>query len=71
MNDQGVRDAPLHEDAPMMTLNEVAEYLNVHKITIYRQIKADVKLGQFKVGRIWRFSREHLERFANGGAAQQ
>jgi excisionase family DNA binding protein len=52
----------------MMTLTEVAEYSNVHKITIYRQIKAEVQLGQFKVGRILRFSREHIERFANEGA---
>ncbi len=50
-------------DAPTMTLTEVATYLNVHQMTIYRAIKAGAKLGQFRIGRVWRFSREDLERF--------
>ena len=54
-------------DDPTMTLTEVAKYLNVHQITIYRAIKAGATLGQFKIGRVWRFSREGLERFANSG----
>ena len=50
----------------MMTVDEVAEYLRVHKITIYRSIKAGDDLGQLKVGRVWRFSRERVVRFAGG-----
>jgi excisionase family DNA binding protein len=38
---------------PTMTLREVARYLGVHQLTIYRAIKAGAKLGQFKVGRVW------------------
>ena len=54
-----------------MTLTEVAKYLSVRKITIYRLIKADVQFGQFKVGRVPRFSCEDIVRFANGEPAQQ
>jgi excisionase family DNA binding protein len=53
----------------MMTVDEVAEYLRVHKITIYRSIKAGDDLGQLKVGRVWRFSRESVVRFAGGEGA--
>ena len=52
-------------DDPTMTLAEVAKYLNVHRITIYRAIKAGANLGQFRMGRVWRFSRQDLERFMN------
>lgn len=51
-----------------MTVTEVAEYLNVDRITIY---KADAEFGQFKVGRVWRFSREAIVRFANRETAQR
>ena len=37
---------------PMMTVQEVADYLKVHRITIYRLIEAGVYLGRFKVGRV-------------------
>jgi excisionase family DNA binding protein len=52
----------------MMTLIEVAEYLKVHKITIYRTIKAGGKLGQLKIGRVWRFRRQDIIQFADGGS---
>ena len=66
MNDQRASRSDLRADDPTMTLTEVAEYLNVHKITIYRHLKADAEFGQFKVGRVWRFSREAIVRFASG-----
>ena len=65
MNDQGLAD--LRSDGPIMTLTEVAEFLRVHKITIYRAVKAGDKLGQMKIGRVWRFNREDVMRFADGG----
>ncbi len=54
MNDHGLARADLHAGGSMMTLTDVANYLNVHPITIYRLVKTDVQLGQFKVGRVWR-----------------
>jgi excisionase family DNA binding protein len=54
----------------MMTLTEVAEYLRVHRITIYRAIRAGDNLGQLKIGRVWRFSRESIVRLTDGAEAQ-
>ena len=58
----------LGKDQPMMNVDEVAACLRVHKITIYRLLKADAELGQFKIGRVWRFNREGVVRFADGGS---
>jgi excisionase family DNA binding protein len=66
MNDQLATCADLGADEAMMTLIEVAEYLRVQQVTIYRAIKSGEQLGQFRVGRSWRFRREVLLRFANG-----
>jgi excisionase family DNA binding protein len=66
MNDQPATRPDLRANRPMMTLTEVAEYLRVHKITIYRALKAGDNLGQLKIGRVWRFSREDVVRFADG-----
>jgi excisionase family DNA binding protein len=63
MNDQNAATrADLGVDGAMMTLTEVAEHLNVHPVTIYRLLKTDTQLGQFKVGRVWRFRREDVAR---------
>jgi excisionase family DNA binding protein len=63
MNDHNAATrADLGVDGAMMTLTEVAEHLNVHPVTIYRLLKTDTQLGQFKVGRVWRFRREDVAR---------
>ena len=54
MNDQHASNTDLRGNRSMMTVNEVADYLRVHKITIYRAIKAGDDLGQLKIGRVWR-----------------
>ena len=38
----------------MVTVDEIAAELHVHRITIYRLLKAN-KIPGFKVGRVWRF----------------
>jgi len=68
MNDQHAGLAGLPGEGPMMTLIEVAEYLKVHKITMYRTIKAGGKLSQLKIDRIWRFRRQGVVQFADGGS---
>ena len=45
---------------PLLTLDEVAEYLNVDKFTVYRVV-GQRQLPAFKVGGQWRFSQEMLE----------
>jgi excisionase family DNA binding protein len=44
----------------LLTLEEVAEYLNVDRFTVYRLL-AQKQLPAFKVGNQWRFKREMIE----------
>ena len=44
----------------LLTLEQVAKYLNVDKFTVYRLL-ADKDLPAFKVGNQWRFKRKLLE----------
>ncbi len=44
----------------LLTLEQVAEYLNVDKFTVYRLL-ADKELPAFKVGNQWRFKRKMIE----------
>ena len=45
---------------PLLTVEEVAEYLNVDKFTVYRLL-AQKRLPAFKIGHQWRFKKEVLE----------
>ncbi len=45
---------------PLLTLEQVAEYLNVDKFTVYRLL-SDKDLPAFKVGNQWRFKRRLIE----------
>ena len=44
----------------LLTLEQVAEYLNVDKFTVYRLLAAK-ELPAFKVGNQWRFKRKLIE----------
>ena len=44
----------------IMTLKEVAKYLGVHTMTVYRLLK-EKKLPGFKVGGQWRTNKELLD----------
>ena len=44
----------------LLTLEQVADYLNVDKFTVYRLI-ADRELPAFKVGNQWRFKKKLIE----------
>ncbi len=46
----------------IMTLKEVAKYLGVHAMTVYRLLK-EKKLPGFKVGGQWRTKKEVLDTF--------
>jgi len=46
----------------VMTMDEVAEYLRVHRTTIYRLIKRH-KIPAFRVGRNWHFNIEDVNRW--------
>ena len=47
---------------PIMTIDQVAEYLNLHPLTI-RRLARDGEIPAFKVGRQWRVKRELLDRW--------
>ena len=49
-----------HSSQSLLTLEQVAEYLNVNKFTVYRLL-AQKKLPAFKVGGQWRFKRQLVE----------
>ncbi|MPZ78286.1 MAG: helix-turn-helix domain-containing protein [Deltaproteobacteria bacterium] len=44
----------------LLTLEQVADYLNVDRFTVYRLL-ADKDLPAFKVGNQWRFKKKLLE----------
>jgi len=50
----------VHSSQPLLSLEQVAEYLNVNKFTVYRLL-AQKELPAFKVGNQWRFKRELVD----------
>jgi len=46
---------------PVMTVAEIAEYLKVRRITIYRWVRKG-KIPAFKIGTDWRFDRDAIEK---------
>ncbi len=47
---------------PMLTVAEVADYLRVSEMTVYRMITGQ-DLGATKIGRCWRVPAEDLEAY--------
>lgn len=46
--------------SPFMTVEELAEYLKMKTVTIYKHAQ-DGKIPGFKVGSKWRFKKETIE----------
>lgn len=61
------------DNAEIMTIREVAEYLKVNERTIYRLLSAK-KMPAFKVGGSWRFRRSDIDGWiasqSEGGAGE-
>ena len=51
----------------LLTVAQVAQYLNVNEFTIYRMV-ADGRLPAFKVGNQWRFKKRLIEKWLNTNA---
>ena len=49
----------------VMTLYEVAKYLKLHRMTVYKLVR-EGKIPALKVGGQWRFSRLRLEAWLAG-----
>ena len=56
------RDGKRPQRTQIMTLKEVAKYLGVHSMTVYRLLK-EKKLPGFKVGGQWRTKKEVLDNY--------
>jgi excisionase family DNA binding protein len=51
----------------LLSVAQVAEYLNVDKFTIYRLV-TDGQIPAFKVGNQWRFKKNLIERWLRGNS---
>jgi len=49
----------------IMTTREVAEYLNLHPLTVHRYARAG-KIPAFKIGTDWRFHKKYIEEWIRG-----
>ena len=54
---------------PIMTIEEVAEYLGLHPLTV-RRLARDGEIPAFKVGRQWRVKRELFDRWMTDKSMQ-
>lgn len=52
-------------ETPIMTIEEVAAYLRVHRTSLYRWVKAGA-IPYFKAGSDYRFLRSEIDRYARG-----
>ncbi|MDI6792626.1 MAG: helix-turn-helix domain-containing protein [bacterium] len=55
----------VQESSSFMTVNEVAGYLRLHEMSIYRMCQNGT-IPSFKIGKSWRFKRERLEEWLTG-----
>ena len=46
----------------LMTIDEVAKYLRLKKVTIYKHVQ-DGKIPGFKVGSAWRFKKTSVDKW--------
>jgi excisionase family DNA binding protein len=54
--------SPKNELPSILTLANVADFLQVHPSTVYRLLKKK-QLPAFKLGRDWRFNKESIDRW--------
>ena len=52
----------MNEDSKVITINELSEYLCVHRSTLYRLLKKG-QLPGFKIGSYWRLNVEAIDRW--------
>jgi excisionase family DNA binding protein len=53
-----------------MTAKDVAEYLNLHPLTVHRYAR-EGKIPAFKIGTDWRFHKKYIERWIKEKVAFQ
>lgn len=56
--------------AQIMTTKELARYLKLHEITICKYA-AEGRIPAVRIGRVWRFDREVIDKWIAKGAQQE
>jgi len=56
------------ENQNLLTTTEVAQYLKINKNTVYHLARSG-KVPAIKVGKQWRFNREQLDAWMQGGSS--
>ena len=51
--------------AKIMTTKELAAYLRLHEITIYKYA-SDGRIPAIRIGRVWRFDKDAIDRWIAG-----
>ena len=52
--------------AEIMTTREIAKYLKLHEITICKYA-AEGKIPAIRIGRVWRFDKETIDKWITNG----
>ena len=52
----------MSKEKEILTTKEVAEYLNIHPLTVHRYAR-EGKIPAFKIGTDWRFHKKYLEKW--------
>ena len=60
---------PFNRPDPIMSIEEVAGYLDLHPLTV-RRLARDGEIPAFKVGRQWRVKRALLDRWIEESSAK-
>ncbi len=55
------KNKDLNSETSIMTADEVADYLKLSKITVYKLAK-DGAIPGFRVGGSWRFNKDNIEK---------
>ena len=50
----------------IMTTREIAKYLKLHEITICKYV-AEGKIPAVRIGRVWRFDKETIDKWITNG----
>ncbi len=57
-----VRMPKAKKEKEIMTAKDVADYLNLHPLTVHRYAR-EGKIPAFKIGTDWRFHKKYIERW--------
>ena len=60
---EGIKEVIMSE---IMTTREIAKYLKLHEITVLKHV-SEGKIPAIRIGRVWRFDKETIDKWLSGG----